>query len=358
MDQGEGRPLRHRLLRGGGQPSRRRPRHRCAAPPAPKPARRAPDAAATATRCGARCRRRSSSFRRAPPPPLAVLALSRLTFEGRDGESGDREALLKDDDGSLAATAARCLSVKPEALADSLISRHTYLATGDSYVKPLDENQAADATDALGKAVYGRNFNWLVSRINALIDPKGSGTAHTNAAGGFIGILDIFGFESFKVNSFEQLCINYANEVLQNQFNADVFRQQQREYEAEGVPWQHVDYQDNAAMLEMLGAKGAKGGAFSLLDEECRLQTGTAAAFVEKFSRANPNKELLTVPALQKRDTAPSFTITHYAGKVARAAVSTARVLSSGPPSACHGWGLLSMTIALRLVLLTTTSHL
>ena len=131
--------------------------------------------------------------------------MSRLAFDGRDGESGDREALLKDEDGARAATAARCLSVKPDALADSLICRRTYLATGELIVKPLDENQAADATDALSKAVYGRNFDWLVGRINGLIDPKGSGTTHTDSAGGFIGILDIFGFESFKVNSFEQV---------------------------------------------------------------------------------------------------------------------------------------------------------
>jgi len=244
----------------------------------------------------------------------AVLSLSRLRFEGRDGESGEREAVVSDGDGTIVSTAARFLSVKPEALADSLICRRTYLATGDSYVKPLDEQQAADAADALGKAIYGRNFDWLVSRINALIDPRADNRAHTDALGGYIGILDIFGFESFQTNSFEQLCINYANEVLQSQFNADVFKQQQREYESEGIPWQHVEYQDNAPMLEMLGAK--RVGVFAILDEECRLQTGTPASFVDKMTHTHPKHELLHVPALQKRDAAPSFTITHYAGKV------------------------------------------
>ena len=112
----------------------------------------------------------------------------------------------------------------------------------------------------------------------------------------FIGILDIFGFEAFETNSFEQLCINFANEMLQAQFNADTFRFQQveppgggrledtsmtrprrapqAEYEAEGVPWQHIEYEDNTAIIELLAAR--RVGAFALLDEECRLQTGTA----------------------------------------------------------------------------------
>lgn len=118
----------------------------------------------------------------------------------------------------------------------------------------------------------------------------------------------------WQVNSFEQLCINYANEVLQNQFNADVFSQQQREYEAENIPWQHIPFKDNAAMLELLGAK--RDGLFTLLDEECRLQTGSPATFVEKITRSNPKSELLIVPKLQRNDMEPSFTIVHYAGRV------------------------------------------
>ncbi|KAL3932215.1 MAG: hypothetical protein SGPRY_000791 [Prymnesium sp.] len=213
-------------------------------------------------------------------------ASSWLGFEGRDADSGEREAVVCDADGTVIASASRFLSVKPELLADSLICRRTYLATGDSYVKALDEFQAADAADALGKALYGRNFDWLVSRTGLYSLPNAQ---FTYAMGGCIGILDIFGFESFQTNSFEQICINYANE-------------------------------DNAPTLEMLGAR--RIGLFAILDEECRLQagririrfahpwqTGTAKSFVDKIASAYPKSEL-------KRDAAPSFTITHYAGKV------------------------------------------
>ena len=161
----------------------------------------------------------------------SVLALSLLQFDGEDDESGDRRSVVRDAGGGCEAVAA-CLGVNSEQLADKLCCRRTILATGDSYVKPLDELQAADAADALAKAVYGRMFDALVARMNALIDGESAATergrtasvgvgaagaaavaADRDARGGFIGILDIFGFESFQVNSFEQLCINYANEA-------------------------------------------------------------------------------------------------------------------------------------------------
>ena len=108
----------------------------------------------------------------------------------------------------------------------------------DTITVHLTLEQARDSRDALAKALYGRLFGWLVARCNdKLVDDR--------AASAFIGILDIFGFEAFKVNSFEQLCINYANERLQQQFNWNVFKAEQAEYEAEGIEWQYITFVDN-----------------------------------------------------------------------------------------------------------------
>jgi myosin-5 len=251
----------------------------------------------------------------------SVLALLLLSFEGSDDSEGNRVASVKDTGGHLS-RAAGGLDVEPPALAEALCSRRVFLPTGDVFVKPLDELQAADGRNALVKAVYGRMFDSIVTRLNALIScESGGGLAdgsgsRANTPKAFIGILDIFGFESFVVNSFEQLCINFANEMLQQQFNADVFRQQQKEYEAEGIPWQSIDYQDNGPVLELI--RGKRDGILTLLDEECRLQQGSPHTFVTKITNAHAQHANFSLPKLQHgaRDAAPQFCVTHYAAKV------------------------------------------
>ena len=253
----------------------------------------------------------------------AVLALSLLQFDGEDDKDGNRVASVRETEHTLGRAGAS-LDVEPSSLSDALCTRRVFLPTGDAFVKPLDELQAADGRNALMKAVYGRMFDWIVSRLNELISceaermDEGGLPRDTPAVkpAAFIGILDIFGFESFTVNSFEQLCINYANEMLQQQFNADVFRQQQKEYEAEGIPWQSIAYQDNGPVLDLI--RGKRDGILTLLDEECRLQQGSPKTFVTKLTDAHGRNENLSIPKLQRggADDAPSFCVTHYAGKV------------------------------------------
>ena len=240
----------------------------------------------------------------------ATLALSVLSFSAADDAEGNRAAAVVP--GVELDGVAALLAIDASMVQDALCTRRSFLPTGDSFVKVLDEQQAADGRDALSKGLYGRLFDQVVSRLNSLIEGDNAAAAKGKAA--FIGILDIFGFESFKTNSFEQLCINFANEMLQQQFNADVFRQQQKEYEAEGVPWQQISYQDNEPTLNLIRDK--RIGLLSLLDEECRLQSGTPSAFVSKITAAHKGSDLLSVPNLQANRDAPVFTVVHYAGKV------------------------------------------
>ena len=236
-----------------------------------------------------------------------VLTLASLRFVGDEGEDGQRSS--SPDSPEAIERAAGCLEVCADDLSSALCSRHTYMSTGEQYEKSLDEVQATDAAHALAKAIYGRMFDAIVGTMNALTACEGD-----ESQSGFVGILDIFGFEHFEYNSFEQLCINFANEMLQQQFNADTFKQQQLEYEAEGVPWEKIEYEDNSERIELLALR--RTGAFALLDEECRLQTGSAGSFVDKLQRAHPTHKFLSFPKLQRKGEGPQFTIAHYAGEV------------------------------------------
>eukprot|EP00304_Pavlova_gyrans_P013385 CAMPEP_0206035414 /NCGR_PEP_ID=MMETSP1466-20131121/2060_1 /ASSEMBLY_ACC=CAM_ASM_001126 /TAXON_ID=44452 /ORGANISM="Pavlova gyrans, Strain CCMP608" /LENGTH=768 /DNA_ID=CAMNT_0053409793 /DNA_START=40 /DNA_END=2343 /DNA_ORIENTATION=+ len=243
----------------------------------------------------------------------AVLELGELTFNSQETSEG---AESRPADEAVVTRAAQRLGVENSELGSKMCTR--YVAAPDGwFTVHLSQQQCCNARDALAKALYGRMFDWLVSRANETIAPEaasagGKKAATEHRATAFIGILDIFGFESFEHNSFEQLCINYANEALQAQFNAYVFAQQQAEYEAEGVPWQRVDFADNAAVLSLIEDKRA--GLLTLLDEECMLGQGTISGFFTKLQTAQGKSAHFSVPRIA-RDTL-AFTIEHYAGKV------------------------------------------
>ena len=202
----------------------------------------------------------------------AVLLLAQLVFEQGEDDQGASVAAA-----SLP-TLGHVAGLLSAEVADDLsgaLCKRRLVTRDDTITVHLTLEQARDSRDALAKALYGRLFGWLVARCNdKLVDDR--------AASAFIGILDIFGFEAFKVNSFEQLCINYANERLQQQFNWNVFKAEQAEYEAEGIEWQYITFVDNQECLDLLDKKGL-GGVLHLLDEECAMQQGTDAKFVQKI---------------------------------------------------------------------------
>ncbi|XP_078527330.1 unconventional myosin-Vb-like [Lissotriton helveticus] len=151
---------------------------------------------------------------------------------------------------------------------------HRKLVTvNDTYVTNMSQQQAVNSRDAIGKHMYGQLFNWIVSRINRALKSQANREA-------FIGVLDIYGFETFDVNSLEQFCINYANEKLQQHFNMHVFKLEQEEYVAEGIPWTHIDFYDNQPCIDLIEAKL---GILDLLDEECKMLKGSDQRWAQKL---------------------------------------------------------------------------
>ena len=122
----------------------------------------------------------------------------------------------------------------------------------ETYKVPLNPEAAKGACDALAREIYGNVFLWLVKEINAATCAEDNYKDGSMTSFGIIGLLDIFGFESFAVNRFEQLCINYANEKLQQKFTEDIFRSVQEEYEEEGIALAEIWYDDNTDVLDLI----------------------------------------------------------------------------------------------------------
>ncbi|GAB6025528.1 hypothetical protein CHUAL_011260 [Chamberlinius hualienensis] len=163
--------------------------------------------------------------------------------------------------------AAKLLEVSEKSMTDSITTR-TIFAQGDAVVAPMSAVQAVDVRDALIKGIYGRMFVWIVAKINAAIYKPKKGSADGRSS---IVVLDILGFENFKHNnnSFEQFCINYANENLQQFFVRHIFKLEQEEYNSEGISWQHVEFVDNQDCLDLIAIKSLN--IMALIDEESKM---------------------------------------------------------------------------------------
>uniref|UniRef100_A0A8C4I6M7 Myosin VIIAb n=1 Tax=Dicentrarchus labrax TaxID=13489 RepID=A0A8C4I6M7_DICLA len=200
------------------------------------------------------------------------------------------------------------LQVEPKDVMVCLTTR-TLITRGESVATPLSVEQGLDVRDAFVKGIYGRLFVWIVDKINAAIFRPPS--CESNLVRRSIGLLDIFGFENFIVNSFEQLCINFANENLQQFFVRHVFKLEQEEYNLEDISWQHIEFTDNQDALDMIANKPMN--IISLIDEESKFPKGTDATMLYKL---NSQHKLNSNYIRPKNSYETQFGIQHFAGVV------------------------------------------
>eukprot|EP00928_Gymnodinium_smaydae_P031590 TRINITY_DN23142_c0_g1_i1.p1 TRINITY_DN23142_c0_g1~~TRINITY_DN23142_c0_g1_i1.p1 ORF type:complete len:1423 (-),score=232.39 TRINITY_DN23142_c0_g1_i1:56-4324(-) len=232
-----------------------------------------------------------------------VLLLGQLSFE--DGPGDDAGAILSSGCAADAGDAAAAFEVDADSLGASLTKR-TMKLRGETIIKPLTVSDAEATRDALAKELYSRVFDWLVGRICEATTAASSECKH------FVGLLDIFGFESFAINRFEQLCINYANEKLQQKFTQDVFKAVQEEYKSEGIPVNRIEFKDNAHVLALIESKL---GIIAMLNEECIRPKGSDANFVSKLVSVHKADAAFSVPKLGAQKEL-QFSIRHYADSV------------------------------------------
>ncbi|KAI5924775.1 putative myosin MYO2 [Camillea tinctor] len=184
------------------------------------------------------------------------------------------------------------------------IVKKQLVTRGEKIVSNLTQQQAIVVRDSVAKYIYSSLFDWLVEVINRSLAAEEVLSRVTS----FIGVLDIYGFEHFAKNSFEQFCINYANEKLQQQFNSHVFRLEQEEYVREQIDWTFIEFSDNQPCIDLIEGKL---GILSLLDEESRLPMGTDEQFVTKLHHnfSGDKNTFYKKPRFGKS----AFTVRHYA---------------------------------------------
>ncbi|CAN8301928.1 unnamed protein product [Cochlearia groenlandica] len=226
----------------------------------------------------------------------AVLWLGNVSFRVTDNEN--HVEVVADE---AVTNAAMLMSCNSEELMVVLSTRKIQAGT-DCIAKKLTLRQATNMRDGIAKFIYASLFEWLVEQINVALEVGKSRTGRS------ISILDIYGFESFKNNSFEQFCINYANERLQQHFNRHLFKLEQEEYEEDGIDWTKVEFEDNQECLDLIEKKPI--GLLSLLDEESNFPKATDLTFANKL------KQHLKTNSCFKGERGRAFRVNHYAGEV------------------------------------------
>ncbi|XP_072260772.1 unconventional myosin-IXb isoform X4 [Pyxicephalus adspersus] len=234
----------------------------------------------------------------------AILYLGNVTYKKK---ATGRDEGLDVGPPEVLDTLSHLLQVKREMLVEALTKRKT-VTVNEKLILPYSLNEAVTARDSMAKSLYSALFDWIVLRINHALLNKKDVEESVNCLS--IGVLDIFGFEDFEINSFEQFCINYANEQLQYYFNQHIFKLEQEEYQGEGISWHNIDYTDNVGCIQLISKKPT--GLFYLLDEESNFPHATYHTLLAKFKQQHEdNKYFVGTPVME-----PAFIIRHFAGKV------------------------------------------
>ncbi|XP_072764523.1 unconventional myosin-Va isoform X2 [Anoplolepis gracilipes] len=235
----------------------------------------------------------------------AILHLGNVEISSCKAKDADNEV---DTESSYISPSNRHLLIISELLGIDVKAMRKWLchrkivSMREVFLKPMNVEQAIGARDALAKHIYAELFNWIVVGINNSLQSL-------SKAQYFIGVLDIYGFETFEVNSFEQFCINYANEKLQQQFNQHVFKLEQEEYLKEDIEWTFIDFYDNQPCIDLIETKL---GILDLLDEECRMPKGSDASWAEKlYTKCSKSKHFE-----KPRFGTSAFLIHHFADLV------------------------------------------
>ncbi len=245
----------------------------------------------------------------------AVLHLGNIEFE----DAGSTGSKVTDKTMDSVNATAKLLGVDPKKLSDVLV-KHESMQRDGLLTRAFNPTVAADARNALARHTYGKLFQFLVNRLNVamadgpLAKKMNSGSGETN----FIGMLDIFGFEIFETNSFEQLCINFANEKLQQMFNRHTFTLEEKTYESQGIDFDKIEFHDSQPLLTFLGMgppgeKTLHDGVFQLLDEQTVVGSGTDEKLLQSISSRHKEKKNLFSDMCKSRT---AFKIYHYAGIV------------------------------------------
>ncbi|KAG0220502.1 P-loop containing nucleoside triphosphate hydrolase protein [Mortierella sp. GBAus27b] len=230
----------------------------------------------------------------------ALLHIGNIQITGRN------DSIISDEDPSLG-IASKILGI-PLAEFKKWLIKKQIITRSEKIVSNLKPDQSLIVRDSVAKYIYSALFDWLVNNINSSLCSEEVALRVQS----FIGVLDIYGFEHFKKNSFEQFCINYANEKLQQEFNQHVFKLEQEEYIREKIDWKFIEFSDNQPCIEMIEGKL---GVLGLLDEESRMPAGTDQGWCNKlFTQlgTEKHKKWFTKPRFSNS----AFTISHYAHDV------------------------------------------
>eukprot|EP00908_Phaeocystis_cordata_P006627 Transcript_17247.p1 GENE.Transcript_17247~~Transcript_17247.p1 ORF type:complete len:996 (+),score=558.03 Transcript_17247:53-2989(+) len=241
-------------------------------------------------------------------------SLGGVTEGGVSASGVQKNQQVRADCAAAAAEAAKHLGLQEESLKAALTTRKMVTSRAgetETFLVQLDGLKCVYTRDALTKAVYSSLFEWTVKFLNSKLDSDKGG-----AGAPFIGILDIFGFESFATNGLEQLLINFANERLQATFNSHVFAAEQELYAQEGISWKSVTWPDNSGCISLISQKerGKTPGLLHLLDEMGRLPKATDPDLCKRLHDSHSGNAFFPRP--DPRKVKEVFNVLHYAGVV------------------------------------------